>query len=376
VSRDLLAYLADRFVPQRENLATEALLFILERSEVARDSVMRLLVSLGCQLPSPLTYRSQVVGSQGETPDLVGIDPTGRESVLVEAKFWAGLTDHQPVTYLARLETVGGSALVFLAPERRLELLWFELARRIHESGRDVGSRRSPLPGAVLAPVGEVHLAVISWGCLLGFISEALAGAGERELLESLGQLQALCHREDHLAFLPLEGHELTSSLPRRLLQFGELIDETVARLEGSGLASTKRLRAAAGNGWFGRYLLLSGAGCLLQVNAANWAGLEMTPIWLRVTDCNWQVSMGLRIAFVAAQAAGHLRFHDRGTGLEVPIRLQPGMDREAALASMLGQIRDIASILEAAELPPLITDAGPPGEEPQAGDQTPTSEG
>ena len=376
MSRELLAYLADRFVPQRENLATEALLFILERSEVARDSLERLLVSLGCQLPSPLTYRSQVTGPHGETPDLVGIAPTGRESVLVEAKFWAGLTDHQPVTYLARLETVGGSTLVFLAPERRLELLWLELTRRIEASGRDMGSRRSPLPGAVLAPVGEVQLAVISWGCLLGSISEALSGARERELLESLGQLQALCDREDHLAFLPLEGHELTSSLPRRLLQFGELINETVARLAESGLASTRGLRAAAGNGWYGRYLLLSGAGCLLQVNAENWAGLEMTPIWLRVTDRNWQVSEALRGAFAAAQAAGRLRFYDRGAGLEVPIGLWAGMDRDAALARMLSEIREIAGILEAAGLPPRITDAGPPEEEFQSGGQTPTAGG
>lgn len=376
MSRDLLAYLADRFVPQRENLATEALLFILERSEVARNSFMRLLVLLECELPFPLTFRSQVSGPQGETPDLVGIDPTGRESVLVEAKFWAGLTDHQPVTYLARLETVGGSALVFLAPERRLELLWLELTRRIQASGRKVGTRRSPLPGALLAPVGKVQLAAISWGCLLGSISEALAGAGERELLESLGQLQALCHREDQVAFLPLEGHELTSSLPRRLLQFGELIDETVARLAESGLASTKGLRASAGNGWYGRYLLLSGAGCLLQVNAENWAGLEMTPIWFRAVDRNWKVSKELKEAFIAAQAAGRLRFYDRGIGLEVPIRLQAGMDREAVLASMMGQVRAIASVLEEADLPFPITSVGPPGEEPQAGGQTPISEG
>ena len=48
-------------------------------------------------------------------PDLVGLDRTmGKECVLIEAKFWAGLTDRQPKAYLDRLDP--GKALLFVAP--------------------------------------------------------------------------------------------------------------------------------------------------------------------------------------------------------------------------------------------------------------------
>ena len=47
--------------------------------------------------------RTQPTGKEGERPDLAGVDREGRECVLIEAKFWAGLTSNQPVAYLKRL---------------------------------------------------------------------------------------------------------------------------------------------------------------------------------------------------------------------------------------------------------------------------------
>ena len=54
--------------------------------------------------------------------------------MLIEAKFWAGLTDNQPIAYLERLPSNTPSALLFIAPTARLEILWNELRRTVAKS--------------------------------------------------------------------------------------------------------------------------------------------------------------------------------------------------------------------------------------------------
>jgi hypothetical protein len=358
MSRGLLTHLADRFVTQREDLATEALLFVLHESPNARAEVVRLLNDLGCSIEGSALFRSQATGDGGERPDLVGVID-GAERLLFEAKFWAGLTNNQPVAYLSRVEEAGGDTLVFIAPERRLEILWIELEKRIHETGGTVGLRSSPFPGTMAATVGGVQLAAVSWRVVLSRIERVLAASGEAELLESLGQLQTLCEREDRDAFLPIAGDELTSSFPRRLQQFGILVDDAVARLVGQGVADTNGLRAAAGNGWYGRYVHLDGAGCLVHVSGRKWADVESTPIWVRVKDRNWEISNELRSALDRAQSSGKLRFVDLGEGLEVPISLLLGRDRADVLDDVVRQLEQLIHVLSSADLPAPRSKAG-----------------
>jgi hypothetical protein len=67
-------------------------------------------------LPEITSIKTQGSGDDGGIPDLVAYDARGRSPLLGEAKFDAGLTDHQPVTYLARLPTDGGAVLLVIAP--------------------------------------------------------------------------------------------------------------------------------------------------------------------------------------------------------------------------------------------------------------------
>jgi hypothetical protein len=99
----LLSHLATKFAAHEENWATEALGYILRRSPVARDTVRDLVGKLGVALPASLVYANQVSGDDDARPDLVARDDQGTQRLLIEAKFWAGLTEHQPVTYLERL---------------------------------------------------------------------------------------------------------------------------------------------------------------------------------------------------------------------------------------------------------------------------------
>lgn len=117
----LLGYLTSRFVTQRENLAAEALAFILNHADRMRKAFRGLVGRTGIALPELVRFRPQRREAQG-IPDLVASDAKGADPLLVENKFSADLTESQPVLYLDRLPTEGGGALVFAVPRQRLIL--------------------------------------------------------------------------------------------------------------------------------------------------------------------------------------------------------------------------------------------------------------
>jgi hypothetical protein len=86
-----------RFSQENENIATDALAFVVQSSEAARSGLTRLLRGITPDLPS-LQFRTQPA-EEGSRPDMCGYDVT-TPRVFIENKFWAGLTDNQPVKYL------------------------------------------------------------------------------------------------------------------------------------------------------------------------------------------------------------------------------------------------------------------------------------
>ena len=93
----LLAKLAPKFGPQTENLAVDALGHILSGSEAARRALSNVIADGGAVVGEIAQVRTQAqaTGKEGARPDLAGFDRDGRERVLIEAKFWAGLTGNQ-----------------------------------------------------------------------------------------------------------------------------------------------------------------------------------------------------------------------------------------------------------------------------------------
>ena len=89
-----------RFSQVNEDVATDALAYVLESSEAARSGMTKLLRGILPDLP-PLRFKTQQVDGTIR-PDMwcfAGAEPR----VFVENKFWAGLTDNQPVSYLKQL---------------------------------------------------------------------------------------------------------------------------------------------------------------------------------------------------------------------------------------------------------------------------------
>src|ERR1017187_4981527 len=114
-----------RLSKEYENVATEALAFILDVSEGARTGVMKLLKVIAPELPSLRFETQQSFDTEqadaSARPDIWGLDEATLR-VLIENKFGAGLTVNQPVEYLRKLATCPSPAvLLMVVPEARLE---------------------------------------------------------------------------------------------------------------------------------------------------------------------------------------------------------------------------------------------------------------
>jgi hypothetical protein len=80
--QSLLGQFYTRIKGSQEDIASEGLVYILNRSKAARDVIGRIIKSeLGLDLPD-LTYVSQNTGIKLERPDVTGCDDNGRSKIL------------------------------------------------------------------------------------------------------------------------------------------------------------------------------------------------------------------------------------------------------------------------------------------------------
>ena len=121
----LFAHIAPRLTNRIEDVAVEALGYILSNSPAARRALAETLKIGDIEFGPIDRVETWETGSEGEIPDLVCFDDKGEKQVLIEAKFWADLTKNQPNQYLKQLledRQDGPAALLFVAPKARLEL--------------------------------------------------------------------------------------------------------------------------------------------------------------------------------------------------------------------------------------------------------------
>ena len=345
MNNTLLAHLISRFTAQPENIATESLCYILTRSMTAQKAFLRQLEKSGFAVNEDLTYRTQSAGTDGSIPDLVGVDSAGRPIVIIESKFWAGLTDNQPEQYIKRLPDGTKSILLFIAPTARFTTLWPELLRRacLNESNTE----------KLTAEFFKINitenniLAVISWRCVLDAMIMELQTVGEHDVAADGMQLRGLCNQMDTEAFLPLHTEELSSSIGRRILHFCDLINDAAESAVKNGLA-TYEGRVSGGQGYYARPFRLGKNGCYLYFDASSWAKQRETPIWLEVKDSDWKYSEAL---------GNNLRSSSKGiknppeillinNQIKVPIYLPTHRERDKVIECILDQIKNVYDLL------------------------------
>lgn len=348
MKQSLFGHLVHNFTSHPENLATEALAYILNRSRVAMEALSRFLASTGAAIPSELYFQTQVADCDNAIPDLVGVSKENERAVIVEAKFWAGLTDNQPVTYLRR----GPRLLVFISPARRLPTLWAELLTRCRIAGlipQPTIQVQEELRVAQLSPTQ--FIAATSWRLVLNCLFESLSSLGDLDAAADVRQLQGLCDQMDVEAFLPLRSEELAPAIAIRTLQLNEIVDAITDELVQRGIASTTGFRATPIYGGYIRYMRVGSFGWMLQVNARYWSNLRETPLWLNLKNIpekgNWLYSREARELLSPLELETPPRLIQEADNVLIPLTLPFGVEQSRVIDDVLHQLLDVAERLQ-----------------------------
>ncbi|RKR45957.1 hypothetical protein [Paraburkholderia sp. BL17N1] len=361
--------------------ATRSLTYLLGRNGAFRAA---LLSAWARDTHSPeaatesLTFKAEVQADQGRC-DIAGVDSTGRLRVLVEGKFWASLTDHQPGGYLNAFRALPseedlhggqGGLLVFVAPFARFETLWPELLRRVEASGYALEGAPSQLPqmrSARLRRTGAGHasegadgrsalaarpvLALTSWGAVLNTLEDEGIKSEDRDFVSDVRQLAALCQRMDTTAFLPLKASELTSAIGRRAFQFQNLFADLRERLLNTGVA-TKYVGSNRSAEWLP--LLLNGERAYLRFWLEGWAEHRETPLWLAFPKTG-------ELPLLAADQIDRLqalererppRLIDDAEYRMVPLYPKLHAERLDVLDDLIAQVRAVAQLIARTSAP------------------------
>jgi len=207
-----------RFSQVNEDVATDALAYILESSESAYNGMMKLLRGIVPELPALRFKTQQTEGAI--RPDMWGF-ADNQPRVFVENKFWAGLTDNQPVSYLKQLAAYPQpTVLLVIAPAAREQTLWRELKQRLTTAGIVTADTRPSAAGIFASldtRLGSV-LAITSWTSVLSVLEHECVD--EPTSRGDLVQLRALCDAADSNAFAPITRDELSNQrLPAFMLE-------------------------------------------------------------------------------------------------------------------------------------------------------------
>ena len=337
------------FGPQTENLAVEALGHILSGSEAARSALSELLQAGGAEVGQVAHVRTQDAGEDGARPDLVGTDQDGDDRVLIEAKFWAGLTANQPRGYLERLKSAPQpSALLFVAPARRLYSLWPELCR-LSDLSPDVAPSSDPQDLQSVRTGDGRYLMLTSWRHLLGRMAARVSAVADSHTEIDIRQLQGLAEQQDKEAFLPLRPEELGPQLPRRVIDFTGIVDDAVGRISKTEWVSTKRARMVATATSYGVWLTFSRAvevfgkfGSYFGVSYGNWARHRDTPLWLWI----WDAPADLRRRLEPLRDRDPPELIGTGKKLSVPIELPVGKERGEVLDAVVKRLLAIERLI------------------------------
>ncbi len=363
------------FSNQYENIATDALAFILNSSESAKHGLMKLLRGINSDLPGNLQFCTQQ--TEGEArPDMRGDDGMVTR-VFIENKFWAGLTENQPVTYLKRLaEHPQSSVLLMVVPAARESTVWRELMRSLAESNISISNRENSVGvfrslGTNLGPA----LALTSWARLLSAIEAELEE--EPDTKNDLKQLRSLCDSADSHAFQPMSRIEVTDQrTPALLLQLSEIVQEAVDLAVSDtsnkkGFLSTntskeensKKGRLTQTHTWssIGRYVCFPEAqsvGAWIGTDFQLWKEHGLTPLWLIFNE--WEFGRAPEVRSLLDPwatrnnvfAINHYLGSKDGNVYAVAIELPTGEEKDQVVRSVVNQLRNIAEPL--AKLPPI----------------------
>ena len=295
----------------------------------------------------------------GTRPDLKVHDADGKVRLLIENKFWAGLTEAQPVRYLELLPEDVPSTLLFVVPRARVPGVWQELKHKCcqHGNGIELTDERAA-DGFARIRTGARALAVTSWCYVMDTLTQIAQSGAHRAVEADVAQLRGLTDRmSNEGVFLPLR--EETAGdvrVAQRMNNYIDLIDPIVNKLVHHHGFSTKDLGKT--NRWKspGHYFCAHNViGAWIGIRYDVWCRHGVSPLWWR-SGPNHEFS-----GFQGKIRDAEMLFDDavvwnNESELLIPIRLAIGVEKDRVIQKAVTRIEEIAHRLKEA-----LVEAVPP---------------
>ncbi len=334
----LLGEVGKRHAYSLEDAATDALTFILSRRACARSALSDFLTD-GSGQPFPIAkVDSWAATEHGAIPDLACFDETGDVVAFIESKFWATLTEHQPVTYWRALPAGKPAVLLFLAPHSRIESdsLWDELVDRLRQADVELDDpKRTDGVIAAVAKDGR-RLMLTSWEALLDHLAASARKADDSQACFEIAELQGLASA----------GIEREKTIPDEELR--QAFEDAVGRLKRLGWANNDRLTVGTGTNYFARYFRLAGAPAGLRIDYEDQKQRPEKSLWLWFWDEEDEYSrLGATDVAGLLKQAGESEWERRGTEILMPIVLPADADGQATVNTIVAELERIAQILD-----------------------------
>ena len=351
-----------RLSAEKENIATEVLAFILGSNQSAKKGMIKLLKAIAPTMPD-LVFKTQMQANiilpdvsdmdsktqmkEGSIqPDMWGYQGD-KPRVYIENKFWAGLTENQPIAYLKHLsKCTQPSILLVVVPEVREQTVWHELNRRLIKEG--IPAIKTDSPSGIVhtaeTGIGPI-IALTSWTKLIAFLELELAD--EPSARSDLLQLKALCEAEDSDAFAPLSAEDISDQrTPKLLLQLSAAVEGAVKLGITENILDTKGLMPQSSSERIGRYIKFNSTPKIIVwvgINFILWKKYGSTPLWVLFFPTELKKSQAAKLLLEEWSAKnGNFRHNNE---IVIPIDLPTGEDKDQVIRSILDQFKNIIAV-------------------------------
>ncbi len=354
--KSVLSHIVQKqFSGEYENIATEALAYIVQTNDRARGGLLKMLRGVKPDLPN-LSFQTQQ-SEDNKRPDIWGLD-SGKPCVFIENKFWAGFTENQPVEYIKLLATHHSDGLLLMVvPVARQESSWREMLKRLDEAAIDWEEYKSSadIPRVVKTGTGPL-LALTTWTKLLQSIDDELAD--EPQARNDLSQLRALCDTAESDAYVPTSAEETSNQrMPALFIQLNNITRKAVEVGVTEGFINTKGLNVSCTTERIGRYFRYVSA--VSKIHLYAWIGISfplwlkhgVTPLWLCFHDQEWGNSHAIQSAIEPWLESEGIFTSLENNGFNISIKVPAGEDFDYVVRDIVGQIKKVADKLK--ELPP-----------------------
>jgi hypothetical protein len=355
----LIAQIAGKHGLPRENLATEVFVYILESLDVSVVRELLAYYGVGGQGNSyAYRFEPQRKAADGQgIPDIQIKDDNEMLCGLMENKFDARLTGHQPITYLDSLPN--GGVLLFIVPEPRRRQLFKQLLEkcRVSMCFQQITTNDARRTCAL---VDERRMEVTSWDEILNRLATLQECSQQppemrRKWLSDIEQLRRFCDVVDKETFEPFTPEQvrgigistvihqltwITTELINRCIERGIVVGMSESIKKGTQNAMRADVDSSL---HYGQNLRFLGAGVWIGFWCTAWEERKMTPLWIEISPREPKGSDIARQIQRVKGADAVLRSTDGGW--LIPIAVEPGRYQEEMVEDavrFLSELKDI----------------------------------